>query len=102
VRSILGNFQGSHLITLIREGGTFKWGRHFPLSKWGRHDPLSKWGGLIKRSVTHMMPLHNVMEGNKESSFTEKDDIQQLTPHNLKGEGHSFPTNVRGGDTLLD
>ena len=49
-----------------------------------------------------MMPLHNVMEGNKESSFTEKDDIQQLTPHNLKGEGHSFPTNVRGGDTLLD
>ena len=49
-----------------------------------------------------MMPLHNEMEGSKKRSLTERDGIQQLTPHNLKGEGHSCSTNMRGRDTPLD
>ena len=59
-------------------------------------------GKSKERSVTHMMPLHNEMEGSKKRSLTERDGIQQLTPHNLKGEGHSCSTNMRGRDTPLD
>ena len=53
-------------------------------------------GKSKERSVTHMMPLHDEMEGSKKRSFTERDNIKQLTPHNLKGETHSCPTNMRG------
>jgi hypothetical protein len=59
-------------------------------------------GKSKERSVTHMMPLHTEMEGSKNRSLTQRDNIHQLTPHNLKGEGHSCSTNVRGRDTPLN
>ena len=59
-------------------------------------------GKSKERSVTHMMPLHNEREESKKRSFIERDNIKQLTPHNLKGEKHRGPTYLRGEDTPLD
>ena len=64
--------------------------------------PTDEVGKSKERSVTHMMPLHSEMEGSKKHSFTVRDNGKQLTPHNLKGEGHSCSTNMRGRDTPLD
>jgi hypothetical protein len=37
-------------------------------------------GKSKERSVTHMMPFHNEIEGNKRSSLTERDNIQPPQP----------------------
>ena len=49
-----------------------------------------------------MMPHHNEIEGSKYRSLTQRDNFQQLTPHNLERETHKGPTYVRGGDNPPD